>query len=489
MSDKIGRNDNCTCGSGKKYKKCCGNASATIYTNADFQLRKLRQLEMTLVNKQLCSYVTEQLSPDIFKLALADFFPEDLPETLDKRYLFDHFFISWFLFSWKPSKKKNFPSFNSELTVSQNYLMTHPNRLSNLEKRFIDSIEGTYYSFYSIIDVIPEQSFVVKDIFLETTHTVKEQKATHTLKRGDIVFGRLFIFEEQTIFIGMAPYTVPAAYHLQLVDYKHHLVKSNKRKALTGESLREVYHYEMLDYFFWMLKDAYNSPLPSLENTDGDPLQFCKSYFKITLTPEETLKHLLPLALSKNPKEFLEDAKRDKNGRIKRIELPWLKKGNKRHRDWSNTILGHLVIEQGKLILETNSERRAERGKKLLIKSLSDAIVFQKMLIEAPAQKLKSPSKSPDLTSEHNKLLELPEVQEQLKNLAKAHWENWLDTPIPALGNKTPRAAAKTKNGKEKLEALLLEYERHDTEKKNNLFKADITDLKTKLGLAIPNPT
>ncbi|MCL2398951.1 MAG: SEC-C metal-binding domain-containing protein [Defluviitaleaceae bacterium] len=25
-SEKIGRNDPCTCGSGKKYKKCCGNA-------------------------------------------------------------------------------------------------------------------------------------------------------------------------------------------------------------------------------------------------------------------------------------------------------------------------------------------------------------------------------------------------------------------------------------------------------------------------------
>jgi len=24
MTDKIGRNDPCPCGSGKKYKKCCG---------------------------------------------------------------------------------------------------------------------------------------------------------------------------------------------------------------------------------------------------------------------------------------------------------------------------------------------------------------------------------------------------------------------------------------------------------------------------------
>ncbi|WP_256204377.1 SEC-C metal-binding domain-containing protein [Planococcus faecalis] len=27
MSEKIGRNDPCLCGSGKKYKKCCGKVA------------------------------------------------------------------------------------------------------------------------------------------------------------------------------------------------------------------------------------------------------------------------------------------------------------------------------------------------------------------------------------------------------------------------------------------------------------------------------
>lgn len=38
MSDKIGRNDKCPCGSGKKYKKCCMNkdkASVTSTLPAD----------------------------------------------------------------------------------------------------------------------------------------------------------------------------------------------------------------------------------------------------------------------------------------------------------------------------------------------------------------------------------------------------------------------------------------------------------------------
>ncbi len=35
MNDKIGRNDPCPCGSGKKYKQCCGNAAATAPQSAD----------------------------------------------------------------------------------------------------------------------------------------------------------------------------------------------------------------------------------------------------------------------------------------------------------------------------------------------------------------------------------------------------------------------------------------------------------------------
>jgi len=30
MTDKIGRNDPCPCGSGKKFKKCCGTSDVLL---------------------------------------------------------------------------------------------------------------------------------------------------------------------------------------------------------------------------------------------------------------------------------------------------------------------------------------------------------------------------------------------------------------------------------------------------------------------------
>ena len=71
--------------------------------------------------------------------------------------------------------------------------------------------------------------------------------------------------------------------------------------------------------------------------------------------------------------------------------------------------------------------------------------------------------------------------------MAKLHWQNWFDDPIPALGNQTPRQAAKTEKGRERLEALLLQYERHDLEMRDHTFKTNITYLKSELGLDFDN--
>jgi hypothetical protein len=56
---------------------------------------------------------------------------------------------------------------------------------------------------------------------------------------------------------------------------------------------------------------------------------------------------------------------------------------------------------------------------------------------------------------------ELREIEEEMY---RRHWTAWLDTRVPALGNKTPRQAARTARGRERLEALLAEFDRRDAD-------------------------
>jgi hypothetical protein len=52
--------------------------------------------------------------------------------------------------------------------------------------------------------------------------------------------------------------------------------------------------------------------------------------------------------------------------------LSWVKAGNRQHREWDNTILGTLRLDAGRLVVEVNSARRAERVKREIAKRLRD---------------------------------------------------------------------------------------------------------------------
>lgn len=451
----------------------------------DFEWRKLRQLEGTIIDKHLIPYVMKTLPDSIMQFAIEDGLPDDLPEALDQEMLFHQFLLPWILFNWIPFEDFGLEKFEPTITLSENYLQHYKHKLSSDEKRFITAMNMTFYSYYAVLEVEKDKSLLIKDILLGSTHTVKERAGTHQLKRGDIVFSRILTLNNQSIFIGMAPFTMLPAQHHLLLDFKKWLTEENDDQPLNENALRSEFDLELVNYFFDAITEAYNRPMPTLMNTDGELMQFSVSHFKLTLSPEETLHHLISMTLSKDPEEFLSDAKRTKSGKITQIEFPWLKKGNKKHTSWDNTVHGHITLKEGKLILQTNSLERTERGKKLLTKLLGNTVSFQQTLIESPEQKMQSlPPSKKDQDEDQPNLFAIPEIQEHIKKMAKAHWDSWFDISIPVLNNQTPREAAKTQEGREQLEALLLQYEQVDHDKSNNdPFKADINFIKTSLSL------
>jgi len=65
----------------------------------------------------------------------------------------------------------------------------------------------------------------------------------------------------------------------------------------------------------------------------------------------------------------------------------------------------------------------------------------------------------------------------------REHWNAWFDLPIPALNDLSPREASRTEEGRDLLDSLLLEYERHQNDSLENIFKPDIATLRRELGL------
>ncbi len=458
-------------------------ASSSV-TTLDFEWKSIRQTEGSVVDKHLLPYIFDVLPPDIFKSALEDFLPEALPEALDEEHFLSQFGMPWILFNWVAEEPFEGVDFDAQQTIAMNYYQRYQQKLNSKEKQFIQAMNSTYYSFYSIVAVEFEKTITIKDLLLDKTHTIKEKQGTHYLKKGDIVFSRILEIENQVIFVGMAPLVIPARGHIELVDFKNWLIAENDDNPITTAALSREFDWDVLEYFFEIVDTLYHPKIPTLLNTDGDFLVFSKSQFKLEMPIEEALRRLLPMTLSKDYDDIYNTAKKSKHSQKTRIEFPWLKKGNKKHKDWENTVLGQIIIEKNKLILETNSEKRTEKGKKLLLKYLGNNIHFQNTLLETPEQKLAS---SPEDKGHPAMIPEdiLPEIYEHMTAMAKNYWEGWFDEPIPALDNQTPKQASQSQAGREKLEALLTYYEYVDNQRPDSQqsLKADVQFLRKHLNL------
>lgn len=477
-----GRNDPCPCGSGKKYKKCCLNQD-DIQTMADFEWRKLRQTEGDVIDTHLMPYVKKSYPSDMPKKAWDDFLlgNDDFTEEM-KQLLGENMFLPWLLFNWVPDYPHVLPKL-----IAQQYIETRGRyNLVPYQKRFVEAMCQSFYSFYVILEVVHNQSLLLKDIFLQTEHRVKERLGTHTLERGDIIFTRLVSLDGQTISVGMAPFAINPRHHFDLLELRESFRTDNQEATLTPEFLKSQEDRLREEMFFFM-DLHFNPPLPNFCNTDGDPLQNHTIKFDVTLPPEEVLHKLMPLTLSKDPEEFLKEAKHTRKKEIKKIEFSWLRRGNKRHKGWENTILGELTLsltpENTLLTAKVNSTKRAEKIHKLIKKYLKEEATYKSTRVESLIEMLMKANRSKTKAQEENDAFNaLPEVQASLADISKEHWKNWLDEDIPFLKDQTPREAVLTLEGRERVEALLLDFERR-AQDDHMAMSPDITYLRRELGL------
>jgi hypothetical protein len=208
------------------------------------------------------------------------------------------------------------------------------------------------------------------------------------------------------------------------------------------------------------IRDARRTP-PRLTNTDGDPLVLHTLTFR-TGSALAAFEALAPLARGLSKTELLKGAKFDAAGTLLTVELPWQKKGNRVHKDWDNTLLGHLAISGRSLVVDVNSEKRAAKIRQEIERRLGILVTHQKTVTQHPEDALEktkrrqaaSPSSSqPDLDD--------PAFIEAMRAEIQRQAENWIYQKVPALGGRTPLEAIGDPDGKEIVESLLLGWERH----------------------------
>ena len=122
-------------------------------------------------------------------------------------------------------------------------------------------------------------------------------------------------------------------------------------------------------------------------------------------------------------------------------------------------VLGTIELKAKTLELHVNSESRAERGRAMiaaLLDGLVGAPLMQRQTIEQAL------AERPDRGSAPKPSGLAPEEERQIIHSSMdQHYRRQLDEPIPALGNISPRRAARSAKGREKLVAWLKLLENH----------------------------
>jgi hypothetical protein len=362
-----------------------------------------------------------------------EFIPEEHLEGISLDIAYQNF-MEWVVFDYLIDE-------DNDKTLIDLY-MENNKMLSLDEHKVLTMMKNSVISLYEVQEVFPEKGLLLKDLLMGGEYDVREKAATRSVRKWDIFASRLLLLDSSYIMSGSV-----YSYHLKqkerILDDIHAEFEDYKMDY-PDASMDDFLKYNSENFnFYWY--DLILNPTPiKLHTTSGEPMLISKAMFEIK-DIEAVTKGLTKI---KGFEQGIDS-------------YTWY---DKRNKEGSATILGRAEIKDDKLILESNSKKRLEKGKKLILEALSDAVVHKVDTFQDPMEAMKSYKESPT----DKPVNELPlDIQQQIyTKFMQGLYEKWLQEKIPALDDRTPMQAVKTEEGKRKVIELLKSIENSEEHNK-----------------------
>jgi hypothetical protein len=459
VSQNTGRNDPCPCGSGKKYKRCC-----LAQQSASYSLWAQQQKASDELTRDMMRLAAHKFGNQI-EVAWQDFHLTDLPLPYDPDSHEQQIFMPYFLFHWDPQRPRTGKGASRRGGfVTRWYQLERAGSLSDMDRLILGQATTQPVSFLEVLWSEAGERIGLRDILIGTETQLIERSASRALQKGDIIYGQVWNLQGISIMGCMAPICIPPSWKREVIELRKKLRRkiAKQNRDLVGEDL--VRYADAIRLTYLTIRDGLNRR-PQLANTDGDPLVFHTLKFRIE-SPEEAFQALAPLAFGQSKEELLADAERGKDGTLRRVTFDWRKKGNAKIPSWDNTILGNIKISGRSLIAEVNSENRAKRLLAEIEKRLGPSATHQHTIAETiDAMMAKAPKGREGQAKRDDEfvatLLHDPEARSRVQELIQKQVEDWVHQKIPVLGGRTPLQAVRDPDGREIVESLLLDWERH----------------------------
>jgi len=457
MAKRAGRNAPCPCGSGKKYKKCCleKEKPANVVSLAH---RRTAATSVDSLRKKIMRFVEKKTIIDRVPEAIAQYCgtsTNKLDELeLDQEEVLG--FTEWFV--------HDFVLPNHGRPPIAAYLKSNP-RLSPEERQILEDWQQTNLSVYQITEIAAGHGVHVEDIFSKEKFFFRDVSLSRSVKQWELVICRkVWVLDEwqvSAVATKLMPGDKRDIHKFILAGYRDYL--RDHAEATMSEFLHRKGH---LLHHFVINKELETSILPKLVTSHGEEIVYYEAIY-------DTVDYLKVIEkLSKVADYEMIESRENTSGEIVQHNFDWLQRGDsatlldeemptegygvrsfytggpgeERH-----LLLGSVEVTRDRLRLSVTGEKRFKAGKEVLARALGNAIRHRVDSIETLESRL---SKSTGCDSEPEAID--PEVERRvLQGALDDHYRRWLDTRIPALENKTPRQASKTKEGREELEDLL----------------------------------
>lgn len=392
------RNAPCLCGSGKKYKKCCGAPSAEVIQLAAYQPEDRRAVLKALQRFSDADEFAPLLNAAFGRamepvLALPESsrqFPGEYAQALSDAAR------SALLFDDDGAQRP---------PLADVFIERHGETLTPAQRRYLDRMLESQFDVIQVLDATPGVGILALDMIDDVDFEIEERAASHQVKPGMTFVVRIMEGPRGVAHMDGAPLVVSA------------LTAERLRRSWTTRQTARKRSLEICAAFTRSLLP------PEIRTASGEPLA------PQTLVYDVLDLRKLRAALRKEPDIFELDLNR------------------------FDYIVGEdsiaiLDIEHPRLRANVLSEATAAQTRALL-GGLKDGIVAYKATSHPGGN---VPPSEPS-TRDQIAIIEALQLD---------YYQGWLDTAIPALDGKTPRAAAKDARIRPTLLALIADLQTHE---------------------------
>jgi hypothetical protein len=391
-------------------------------------------------------------------------------------------FMPWLYHSWEPDPYETIVEESLHgRPPARVFLERRAARLDPLLQRYLQECLASPFSFHEILRCDRGRGFRARDGITGEEHEVLERSATESMSAGDILFGQLVPIDGIVLLEACSPYPLSPIDKIAIVELRAYLEDEASVDPDAGDWRRD-WEIEVRELYLLLIERFIDPRPPTMHNTDGDLVKLQSVIFDVD-DADAAFTGLAQAGLDAEEA----DVERAADGRLEHAQFSWIKPGNRLHASWENTILGSIEITGTRLVAHVNSDERAQAFRAVVEQALGTAARYvggEVIDRNEPGAEPVLARGEPQTGDDAQQLADSPQIREHLSRRLERHYEDWVTQEIPALGHRRPIDVVREANGREKVEAVVAEMERHAARLQPGVGEAALERLRERLGLA-----